>query len=145
MSDLDRRLASLFSRGVVSHDDIANGMAQSQAEFFAGETRRVERPQNYGFGSAPPAGFEIFAAFANGQRDAGVALVSDDRRSRPTDLRPGGVVLYGADVAGALGHRIEFTDVPKAGTIKIKCSRIEITVGTHHLIIDKDTGVDGPV
>jgi hypothetical protein len=48
-------------------------------------------------------------------------------------------------VEDALGHGLEFTDDPKPGTIKVKCSRIEITVGGHHLIIDKDTGVAGPV
>ena len=32
-ADLDRRLKSLFSRGVVSHEEIQSAMAQSQAEF----------------------------------------------------------------------------------------------------------------
>ena len=88
---------------------------------------------------------EVFAAFANGVRDQGVVLASDDHCTRSPDLRPGGIVLYGSNVKDELGHRIEFTDDPKPGTAKIKCSRIEITFGAHRLIIDKDMGVDGPV
>jgi phage gp45-like len=37
----------------------------------------------------------VFAAFANGERDSGIALAFDDRRYRPLDLKSGEVALYG--------------------------------------------------
>jgi phage gp45-like len=144
--DLNRRLQSLYSRGVVTQVGMVAGLAALQAEYLKGEVRRTEVPQLYGFGSMPLAGAEIHSIFFNGQRDAPVAFAVDDRRYRgKLPLQAGQTAFYGASVADALGHHIITTDNPKPGTIKIFCSRIEIRVGTHHLIIDKDTGVDGPV
>jgi phage gp45-like len=120
LSDLNRRLNSLFSRGVLRHADIQLGLMTGQAEFLAGEVRRVEVPQGYGFASQPFAGSELFAAFAGGERSAGVALAFDDRRRRPTDVLEGEVMIYGKGVRDEIGHAIRFTDDPKPNTVKVK-------------------------
>jgi phage baseplate assembly protein V len=141
MSDIDRRLRSLFARGVVRHSDVQAGLARSQAEFLKGETRRVETPQGYGFASVPLEGSEVFAVFANGERDAGVALAYDDRRRRPKDLAPGEVALYGLHARAAVGHWIKFTDQPKPGTVKIRASRIELRAGQFYRLLDSDPAI----
>ena len=115
----------------------------SQAEFYAGEVRRVECPQPYGFGAMLPSGGGLRGLRERRSRPG--RRPSQRRPPHAPALRPGGIVLYGSNVKDELGHRIEFTDDPKPGTVKIKCSRIEITFGAHRLIIDKDMGVDGPV
>lgn len=141
MSDLDRRLRSLFARGVVRHSDVQAGLARSQAEFLKGETRRVETPQGYGFASVPLAGSEVFAVFANGERDAGVALAFDDRRYRPKDLASGEVSLYGLHARDEIGHWIKFTDQPKPNTIVVRARRLELRVGEKYLILDSVYGL----
>jgi phage gp45-like len=135
------RLQSLFGRGVVRHADVKSGLAQMQAEFYAGEVRRVELPTGYGFTSAPLPGAEVFAAFAHGERSAGVALAFDDRTKRPKDLKPGEVVLYGLRaLEGPDRHFVKFTDEPRPGTIKVRASRLEFRAGDHYVLLDKVFG-----
>lgn len=134
------RLQSLFSRGVVRQVDVKRGLAQMQAEFLDGENRRVEVPQGYGFGASPLPGSEVFAAFANGERSAGVALAFDHRSKRPKDLKPGEVILYGLGALASPWQYAKMTDDPKPGTIKIRASRIELRGGQYYVLLDKDHG-----
>jgi phage gp45-like len=138
--DVNRRLASLYGRGVVRHADVANGMASMQAEFYRGEQRRVEVPQGFGFASVPKPGAELFAVFADGEREHGVALAFEDRRYRPVDLKSGEVALYGLGARSLPFHWIKFTDDPKPGTIKIRAKRIELRAGDYYRVLDADTG-----
>ncbi len=142
-TDLDRRLRSLFARGVVRHADVKAGLAMPQAEFLKGELRRVELPQGYGFASVLLPGSEIFAVFANGERDAGVGLSSDDRRYRGKldFLESGDTALYGQNVGDANGHQAHMTNSPKAGTLKIKCARIELRAADNYVLIDSDPSI----
>lgn len=141
-ADLNRRLASMFSRGVLRHADVQAGLAAPQAEFMKGEVRRVELPQGFGFASNPRPGSEVFAVFANGERDAGVALAYDDRRYRPLDLAGGETALYGLHARqGPNWHWIKFTDQPKPGTIKIRASRIELRAGRFYHLLDSDPAI----
>lgn len=141
MTELERRLLSLFARGVVRQADVAAGLASAQAEFLAGETRRVELPQGYGLASRPLPGAEVFAVFANGERSAGVALAFDDRRYRPTVPMPGEVMVYGQHARDEIGHWIKFTDDPKPNTVKMKARRFELRAGDHFFILDADDGI----
>lgn len=141
---LRARLQLLFARGVVRQADVKSGLAQMQAEFLKNEVRRVELPQGYGFGSAPLPGSEVFAAFAHGDRSAGVALAFDDRTKRPKDLKPGEVILYGLHaLEGPNFHWLKFTDQPKAGTVKVKASRLEFRAGRHYVLLDEDPAIGG--
>jgi phage gp45-like len=141
VSDLNRKLASLFARGVLKHADVQAGLASGQAEFLTGEVRRVEVPQGYGFASQPEPGAELFAVFANGERSAGVALAFDDRRRRPLDLQDGETMFYGKGARDAIGHWIRTTKTPKPNTIVMKARRFELRAGDKYLIIDADDGL----
>lgn len=140
LDEVNRRLASLYGRGVVRHADVHKGMAAMQAEFYRGETRRVEVPQGFGFASMPKSGAELFAVFAGGEREHGVALAFEDRRYRPDDLKPGEVAIYGLKAKDLPFHWIKFTDDPKPGTVKIRAKRIEMRAGDHYTVLDADTG-----
>lgn len=134
------RMQLMFSRGVLRHGDVTRGLAMPQGEFFGKELRRVEMPQGYGFGSSPFPGTDLFAAFANGDRSAGVVLGYDDRQRRPKDLKEGEVIVYGAHALASPWHYIKFTDDPKPGTIKVKARRIEIRGGQYYSLWDDDIG-----
>lgn len=139
--DLSRRLASLFSRGVIRQSDIKLGLEMPQAEFFKGELRRGEMPQGFGFASRPLPGSEVFAIFANGERSAPILLAGDDRRRRPKDLLSGEVAVYGQHARDEIGHWIKFTDDPKPNTIVARARRLELRVGEKYLILDADHGL----
>jgi hypothetical protein len=139
--DVDRRLASLFGRGVVRHADVAAGLASAQAEFYKDETRRVELPQGFGFASSIMPGSEVFAAFGNGERDAGIALAYDDRRYRPLDLKAGESVFYGKGARVAPYQWLKMTDMPKPGTMKGRAARIELRAGQFYLLLDADPAI----
>jgi phage baseplate assembly protein V len=142
LEDVNRRLGALFSRGVIRHADVAAGMAAAQAEFLVGETRRVELPQGFGFASNPMPGSEVFAAFADGERDQGIALAFDDRRVRPLDLKPGESVFYGVQARDKPnGHWIKATNDPKPGTIKWRSPRIELRAGQFYVLLDADPAI----
>lgn len=141
MTDINARLARLFSRGVLRHADVQDGLLNGQAEFLAREVRRVEVPQGYGLASQPMPGAELFAIFGNGERSAGVALAFDDRRRRPLDVGEGEVMVYGKGARDTIGHWIRFTDQPKANTIVMKARRFELRANDKYLIIDADDGL----
>ncbi len=61
------------------------------AEF---EADGVERFQEYGFTSVPPAGAEAVGLAVGGSRDGLVIVASDDRRYRLKSLKSGEVALY---------------------------------------------------
>lgn len=137
--ELNRRLATLFQRGVMTTEGVKVGMAVMQGKFLGGDLRSVEVPQGYGHAARPKAGSELFAVFANGEGEHGVALGYDDRRIRP-ELKPGEAAQYGADIKAANGHSALWTDKPKAGTLKIRCSRIELRAGQYYVLLDADIG-----
>jgi phage gp45-like len=140
--DLNRRLRSLYSRGVVRQADMQAGLASLQAEYLKDEVRRTEVPQLYGFASMPLAGAEIHSIFFNGQRDMPVAFAVDDRRYRgKLQLQAGETALYGKNVGDTLGHHIISTASPKAGTFLAFCSRFEFQLGDTKVVLDKDDGV----
>jgi phage gp45-like len=63
---------------------------------LAGETMEgIERLQNYGLSSSPPAGeAEALVGFLNGNRDHGVVIVCDSGAYRVLNLKDGEVALY---------------------------------------------------
>ena len=139
--DLNRRLYSMFQRGVLTHMDVQAGLAMPQAEFVKKNLRRVEMPQGYGLATMPTPGSEVFALFRNGEEDDGVVLAYDDARLRGklTFLESGEVALYGPNIGDETnGHHVWMTDSPKAGTIKVKASRIELRAGKFYVLIDSD-------
>jgi phage baseplate assembly protein V len=95
LAPLIRRLGMMLARGELTAVNDAGGIQQMQVGLLAGETAdAVERFQNYGLSSSPPAGGDALVCFLGGNRDHGVVVAVNDRGSRPTGLASGEVVLY---------------------------------------------------
>lgn len=92
---LELRLAALVSRGVASRVDDKTLLQELQVRLLAGEVRgRVERFQEFGFSSVPPAGSEAVVLSVGATRDHAVALGVEHRASRPKGLAEGDVQVY---------------------------------------------------
>ena len=90
-----RRLRLMVGRGVVRLVDDAYGRQRVQVAVLDGELAdQIERFQDYGLTSNPPAGSEAIVLNVGGSRDHAVAVCVEDRRFRLRSLKPGEVALY---------------------------------------------------
>lgn len=102
IASLARRVTSLLSRGAVTLANAADKMQVLQVSLLADEGKNnLEHFEPYGFTSHPLPGAEVLAAFLDGDRSHGVAVVAADRRYRIKNLQAGEVAIY-----DDLGHQI---------------------------------------
>lgn len=101
MNALDRYLAPLVARirlmvaqALVTLVDDGTGLQQLQLRVLRGETRSVNRLQNYGHTSVPLAGAQAIVLAVGGNRSHLVAVAVDDARYRMTNLAPGESALH---------------------------------------------------
>ncbi len=88
-------IANTVARGVVKISNDGKRLQVLQLGVLAGEAvDDVERFQEYGFTSNPPAGAEAVALFPGGDRSRGMVVATDDRRYRPRDWELGESGLY---------------------------------------------------
>lgn len=106
LKPLQRRLRLLIGRAVISVVNDALKTQNVQISAQAGEIiDEVERFQNYGVSSVPPAGSEAIIVSVGGKRQSLVAVVVDDKNSRLNGLKSGDSALYHAD-----GHHLLLTE-----------------------------------
>lgn len=92
---LRQKVAGMVLRAVVGLVKDAEGIQLLQISGLDGEDRDdVERLQEYGFTSNPPAGSEAVALAINGDRSHLLVVAVDHRASRKRNLQPGAVALY---------------------------------------------------
>lgn len=89
-----RRLAGLIFRGVVVSSDSSGAQQSLTVRSITGESS-VEHVEPYGFTSRPLPGGEAIVIEIGAAPDCPVAIITGDRRSRPTDLAAGDVSVYG--------------------------------------------------
>lgn len=138
---LATRLANVVARAVVSLVDDSKQVQEAQISVLDGETREVERFQNYGFTSVPLPGSEAVVVFVGGRRDHGLAIVVDDRRYRIKNLESGEVAVYtdeGDSIVIRRGGTIELNAGGTAATPVAKEG--SATTGHQHTL----TGTAGP-
>lgn len=115
LAPIKRGLKLLVSRAVVSIVNDAYARQNLQIRLQTDEVADdVERFQNYGFSSVPFAG-EAVVVSVGGKRNHLVAVVVDDKGSRPTGLKAGDVVMYHSE-----GHQILFTE---NGEVILSCKK----------------------
>lgn len=89
------RLMMLLARGIVTAVNDATQMQTLALDLTADEYKdAVERFQDYGFTTHPPAGLEALVAFVGGNRSHGIVLAVGDRKFRLKNLQEGEVALY---------------------------------------------------
>lgn len=116
---VQNRIMMAIARGVIESVNDSGGIQTIKSSFLAGENRDgVERFQNFGFTSNPPANSECVAVFVGGNREHGLIVALDDRASRLKGLAPGESAQYNAsgdkwhlkangNLEGALGGNLE--------------------------------------
>jgi phage baseplate assembly protein V len=103
---LQRKIKLLVSRAVVNIVTDSLKQQNMQINLLDGETADdVERFQNYGHTSVPPAGSEAIVLSVGGKRQHLVAVVVDNKSSRLKDLKSGDSALYHTN-----GHYLLLTE-----------------------------------
>lgn len=120
ISPLTTRVRNMIVRGVIKLVDDKSKVQRIQASLLAGELKDgIERYQEYGISTNPPAGTEALVVFCGGSRNNGVIVATGDRKFRIKELQPGEVAIY--------------TD--EGDTIKLARNR-KIQVSTMHLEVN---------
>ena len=132
----------MVSRGVIAATDDETGLQLDQVSLLFEEDKiAVERFQNYGFSSSPPADSEALVVFIGGGRDHGVIVATDDRQSRFTGLAPGEVVIYNGNTGDSLILKNDGSAELRTDKVVIKCDEIEIEAP--EIAIKGDIELDG--
>jgi phage baseplate assembly protein V len=143
VSPLRNRVMMLIGRAVLEAVKDSTGIQSMRLSLLKNEVRdNVERFQEFGMTSTPLPGAEAVVIFPFGNREHGLVIAIDDRRSRPKDIPPGGAALYSADATTK-----ELKQVLKVlpdGTIEIGKGTIEKIVNgeTFKTLFNTHTHVD---
>lgn len=87
-----------IARGIMESVNDGEGIQLVKSSFLKDEVRDdVERYQNYGFTSHPPANSEVIAVFPGGNRENGFIIACDSRANRKKSLTANQVAVYSAD------------------------------------------------
>jgi phage baseplate assembly protein V len=112
---LARRISLMITKTILVSLDDSGAVQKLVLDALKDERRsNVDRFQEFGFSSNPPAGAELIMLSLGGSRSHNVVIASEDRASRPKDLAPGEAMIY--NEAG------DYVKVKSDGTIEIKCS-----------------------
>ncbi|HHB6895295.1 TPA: phage baseplate assembly protein V [Klebsiella pneumoniae] len=134
---IGRRLRLMVDRALVRIVTDSLGRQNLQVQSLADETNDdVERFQNYGFSSVPPAGSEAIVVAVGGRRGGLVAIAVEDKGSRPRGGEEGDVILYHQE-----GHIIR---LKKNGVIEITGKKVNVVAEESCDIISKQTTITGP-
>ena len=129
LKPLRNRVYTMISRAIIETVNDANGMQVVKASLLAGETRTdVERFQNFGFSSNPPADSECIALAIGGDREHLVIIAAESRNVRVKDLANGESVVYTDD--GTIIHLKKGGEIEILAANKIDVKVPEINLGT---------------
>ena len=133
-----RRLRLIADRAVVTMVTDSLQRQGLQLKVLADETADdVERFQNYGHTSVPPAGSEAIVLGIGGARAGLVAIAVEDKSVRPKDLEAGDNCLYHLE-----GHRIILR---KDGLLELEAKTVIINASEKLTMISPDTEIQGPL
>ena len=110
LTNIKSRVLLMVGRGVLKAvaDDAA--VQVCQAVLLDGELKSgIERAQNYGLTSVPPAGSVATVLFVGGDRSNGIVISAESRKFRLKGLQAGEVALYtdeGDEIRLKRGHEI---------------------------------------
>lgn len=132
-----RRVRLMVDRGLVRIVKDSLGRQNLQVQSLADENNDdVERFQNYGFSSVPPAGSEAIVVAVGGRRGGMVAIAVEDKGSRPRGGKEGDVILYHQE-----GHIIRLKE---NGVIEITGKKVNVVAEESCDIISKQINITGP-
>lgn len=137
LAPIRRRITGMLTRAIVT-DIVENLQRQNlQVKMHADESAdNIERFQNYGMSSFPPAGSEAILAALGGSLDGLVAIAVENKKYRPQG-ESGDVFLYHLE-----GHNIRLT---KDGKILVTATDVIFDVANSFTIISPETLIQGPL
>ncbi|AZQ10169.1 phage baseplate assembly protein V [Shewanella khirikhana] len=137
LAPIRRRITGMLTRAVVT--GIVEDLQRQnlQLKMHADESGdNIERFQNYGISSYPPAGAEAIVAALGGSLSGLVAIAVEDKKYRPQG-ESGDVFLYHLD-----GHKIRLT---QAGQIIVTATDVIFEAANSFTIISPETLIQGPL
>lgn len=138
IAPLWRRVRLIADRAIVTAVTDSLNRQGLQLKVLADEAASdVERFQNYGHTSVPPAGSEAIVLGIGGARAGLVAIAVEDKGVRPKDLEAGDNCLYHLE-----GHRIILR---KDGAVEITAKSVIMSASEKITIMAPDTEIQGPL
>lgn len=133
---LRNRVYTMITRAVLETADDSDGMQVVKLNLLAGETRdKVERFQNFGFTSNPPANSECVALAIGGNRDHLIVVVAGDRASRIKNLETGEAAFH-----NIAGDHLTFKNT---GTLEGEVSKnVELTIAENMELVLKKIKIE---
>jgi len=145
------RIMLAIARGVIETVDDSEGVQFAKSRFLAGEIREgVERFQNFGFTSNPPADSECIALFPGGNRENGFIISVESRGVRIKNLATGESCQYNSsgdkwhlksnsDLEGLVGNDWNVTvgnkvNLTITGNLEATFAKLKLSNGTDELI-----------
>lgn len=123
VSDLTSRTMNMASRGTMTNLDDTKNIQQMAVQGVAGEQfNRVQRWEQFGISSLPPAGSDALIMSMNGSRDSAQILAVENQSMRPRNSPGGSTTVY--DAAGTT------IVLDGAGKLTINANDVEITSST---------------
>ena len=127
LEPLIRTVRLSIGRAVLASIKDSTGIQTAQLSLLAGETKEMERFQNYGFTSVPIAGAEGLCVFVGGNREHGICLSLDDRAFRVKNLGQGEVAVY--DSTGTKIHLKNNGEVQVVAATKVDIDSAAVEIG----------------
>lgn len=148
LDPLTRRVRGMIARAVIKLVDDAKKAQELQVTVLAGQVSdRVESFGHYGFTSVPPAGTEAILVAVGGARDHLVAIATESREHRPTQMQSGEVQLYSDEGARVHLRQGQLLDLVADGRMRVEVlgatvemvpDRIQLSLGSSSITIDPD-------
>ena len=138
IAPLWRRVRLIADRAIVTAVTDSFNRQGLQLKVLADEAASdVERFQNYGHTSVPPAGSEAIVLGIGGARAGLVAIAVEDKGVRPKDLEAGDNCLYHLE-----GHRLILR---KDGLLELEAKTVIISASEKLTMMSPDTEIQGPL
>ena len=129
LRDAARRVMLACSRAVLRLTDDERKLQTVQVEALKGELLdALEHRQPYGLSSHALPGADVVVLAPGGQRQAAIAIMVSDRRTRPKGIEEGEVILYTAADAEGGRHRVHLKD-GRVTRLECGAAYIELTPG----------------
>jgi phage baseplate assembly protein V len=138
LAPIYRQVRLMFDRAIVTMVTDSLQRQNLQLKALADEAPDgIERFQNYGMTSVPPAGSEAIIASIGGKRSGLVAIVVEDKTVRPKGGQEGDVCMYHLE-----GHNLLLT---KDGKAILTVKDVTLNVSEKLTIICPDNEIQGPL
>lgn len=92
-----RRLRTLIQRGNMTATDDSQALQLVDLEVLGEAREQVQRVGEYGFTSRPKVGAEVVIVSPGGDWARAIVIATDDRRTRPRDLKEGEAAMWTSD------------------------------------------------